>query len=302
MSTLESTTPSQPPYDAACRLAAERLIQLALSEDLGEAGDVTTTSLVDPADLGHVQIVSRADGVLSGGPVARRVFEVLDPKVQFELRVADGAALSRGTVVADLRGPQSALLIGERTALNFLTHLCGIASLTRRFVDAIAGTKAKIFDTRKTHPGWRRLEKYAVLCGGGANHRIGLFDMVLIKDNHLAGWLAADRSRTLADAVRAARARVPAIPIEVEVDSLDQFRQVIGAAPDIVLLDNMSTAQLREAVAIRNAQAPQIELEASGGVALGTVRAIAETGVERISAGALTHSAVALDLGFDWAE
>lgn len=292
---------SEPYYDAACRLAAERLIQLALDEDLGEQGDVTTHALVNPQDQGHVQIVARAAGVLAGGLVAQRVFEILDPAVTFELQVSEGTRLSPGTIVADLRGSQQSLLIGERTALNFLTHLCGIASLTRRFVDAIAGTRAKIFDTRKTHPGWRRLEKYAVLCGGGANHRIGLFDMILIKDNHLAGWLAANPSRTLGDAVRTARLQAPSVPIEVEVDSLDQFRQVIGAAPDIVLLDNMSTDQLREAVAIRDAQAPAMELEASGGVALSTVRAIAETGVERISAGALTHSAVALDLGFDWA-
>jgi nicotinate-nucleotide pyrophosphorylase (carboxylating) len=165
---------------------AEILIRLALAEDLHATGDVTTRALVGPGERGTVQIVVRQPGVLAGMPIARRVFEIVDPVVEFRELQAEGSWVDRGAVTAELSGPLASLLTGERTALNFLTHLCGIASLTKKYADAVAGTQARIYDTRKTHPGWRRLEKYAVLCGGGANHRLGLFDMVLIKDNHLA--------------------------------------------------------------------------------------------------------------------
>jgi nicotinate-nucleotide pyrophosphorylase (carboxylating) len=203
--------------------------------------------------------------------------------------------------VATVTGPLDKLLIGERTMLNFLTHLSGIATLTRRFVDAVAGTKAQILDTRKTLPGYRVLEKYAVRCGGGTNHRMGLYDGVLIKDNHLAAWT---KSESIADAIRTARRKSPGVSIEVEVDTLEQLREALKGQPEIVLLDNMTPARLREAVAIRDALngQPQVLLEASGGVALETVREIALTGVERISIGALTHSAPALDLAFDWSD
>lgn len=281
--------------------AAETLIQLALREDLLDVGDVTTRALVGESETGTVQVVVRAAGVLCGMPIARRVFEIVDPHVQFTAALNDGAVVQRGDVAGEISGSQSSLLTGERTALNFLTHLSGIATLTRKYAEAVAGTRAKVYDTRKTHPGWRVLEKYAVRCGGGANHRMGLFDMVLIKDNHLAGWRAADPSRTLADAVRTARSRVAAgVAVEIEIDQIEQLPDALSGRPDMVLLDNMSLDQLRACVAIRDEVAPGVQLEASGGVNLQTVGEIARTGVERISAGALTHSAVALDLAFDW--
>lgn len=287
-------------FGAAERLAAERLIRIALDEDLGSQGDVTTNSLVSAEETGTVQIVARDDGVLAGLTVAELVFHRLDPSVRVSSRVADGAPLARGLVVAEISGPARSLLVGERTVLNFMTHLCGVASLTRRYVDAISGTRAGIFDTRKTIPGWRVLEKYAVRCGGGRNHRMGLFDQVLIKDNHLADWATSGAGHTVAAAIERVRQQQPSIVIEVEVDTLDQLRDALTANPQIVLLDNMNCDLLRQAVEIRDRTAPGVELEASGGVNLTTVGDIARTGVERISVGALTHSAPALDLAFDW--
>lgn len=296
---MTSNTP--PSLTSAERSAAEALIRLALAEDLGAAGDVTTRALIGERETATVRIVARQAGVLAGLPVARQVFETVDPAVQWTNTLTDGALLQPGNVVADLTGSLRSLLTGERTALNFLTHLSGIASLTRRYVTSVAGTRAGIYDTRKTLPGWRLLEKYAVRAGGGHNHRVGLYDMVLIKDNHLAGWKASGANHTIAGAVRRAReAAGPEIPVEVEVDTLEQLRDALAGHPQIVLLDNMNSERLREAVAIRDAAAPQVELEASGGVSLETVAEIARTGVERISVGALTHSAVALDLAFDW--
>jgi nicotinate-nucleotide pyrophosphorylase (carboxylating) len=288
-------------FDNAARDCALRLITLALEEDLRDRGDLTSRALIDPDAHGAVQIVARRAGVLSGLPVAEMVLWAVDPQVQLACRRRDGAALSRGMVIADVSGPIRSLLTGERTALNFLTHLSGVATLTRQFVDAVAGTKATILDTRKTLPAWRALEKYAVRCGGGTNHRMGLYDGVLIKDNHVAAWCGSDRTHTLTEAVRQARDRSPAgVSIEIEVDSLDQLADALQGAPDIVLLDNMPPAMLREAVAVRDRVAPAVRLEASGGVSLETVRLIAESGVERISVGLLTHSAPALDLAFDW--
>lgn len=288
-------------YSSPEQSAAEALIRLALAEDLGTAGDITTRALIGERETATVRIVARQPGVLAGLPVARQVFEVLDPTVEWSNAFADGASLDAGTTVAELTGSLRSLLTGERTALNFLTHLSGIATLTRQYVAAVAGTPAGIYDTRKTLPGWRILEKYAVRAGGGRNHRVGLYDMVLIKDNHLAGWKASGAMHSVAEAVRQAREAVRGeVPVEVEVDTLDQLRDALAGAPDIVLLDNMDCEMLRQAVAIRDRAAPEVELEASGGVTLATVAAIARTGVERISVGALTHSAVALDLAFDW--
>ncbi|MCA9080300.1 MAG: carboxylating nicotinate-nucleotide diphosphorylase [Planctomycetaceae bacterium] len=279
---------------------AQRLIQQALAEDLREAGDITSQALIPAEEQGSVRIVSRQQGVLAGLPFAELVYAALGDTVQFERHVEDGSRLHPGTAVATITGSVRALLTGERTALNLLTLLSGNASLTAQFVDAVAGTNAKILDTRKTLPGLRLLQKYAIRCGGGANHRIGLFDAVLIKDNHLGAWKAA-RHGTLADAVRHCRAQVSAgIIVEIEVDTLDQFRDAIQGAPDIVLLDNMTCEQLSQAVELRAELGPKVELEASGGVHLQTVAGIAATGVDRISIGALTHSAPALDLGFDW--
>ncbi|MCA9055666.1 MAG: carboxylating nicotinate-nucleotide diphosphorylase [Planctomycetaceae bacterium] len=282
------------------RRAADTLIDLALAEDLGSVGDLTSATLIPAESTGMVQIVARHDGVLAGLPLAAMVFARVDAGIVVSPHVSDGARLCRGDVVADVSGPVRGLLTGERTMLNFITHLSGIATLTRQYVDEVAGTRAVLLDTRKTLPGYRLLQKYAVRCGGGTNHRLGLYDAVLIKDNHLAAW-TSDRRHTLASAINTARQQVPAgVTVEVEVDSLDQLRAVLPADPDIVLLDNMDLPELRTAIAIRDERSPGVRLEASGGVTLETVRSIAETGVDRISCGAITHSAVALDLAFDW--
>lgn len=289
------------PFGDPERKAAEPLIRMALAEDLDEAGDLTTRSLIGESDEAIVDVVVRREGVVSGGPIGAMVFSQLDPRVVWQSFVADGTALPGRTVIASVRGPLRSLLTGERTALNFLTHLSGIASLTQRFVQAVSGTEARVLDTRKTHPGFRILEKYAVRCGGGSNHRLGLHDGILIKDNHLAGWSEFHRGATLADAVRHVRSATGGnVPVEVEVDTLAQLEDVLHARPDIVLLDNMTPAELKEAVALRDRSQAATQLEASGGVTLSNVAEIARTGVERISIGALTHSAPALDIAFDW--
>ena len=283
------------------KLAASRLIESSLLEDLGTAGDITSRAFLNPESTGTVQIVSREPGVLAGIPIAEQVFAAIDSRVRVVSLMNDGAQLSPGSVVAEIQGPTLSLLEGERTVLNFLTHLSGIASLTARFVVEVKGTLAQILDTRKTLPGWRLLQKYAVRAGGGTNHRIGLYDAVLIKDNHLAAWKTANPDQPLAAALQAVRKRVPeGTIIEIEVDRLDQLKEALPGGPDIVLLDNMPPETMREAVAIRNSLAPHVLLEASGGVRLDSVAAIAATGVERISVGALTHSAPHLDLGLDW--
>jgi len=288
-------------FDEPERAAARTLIELALAEDLHDAGDLTSRSLIGEQERAAVQIVARRLGVLAGLPVAKMVFAQLDPSVRCETQVEDGSRLESGTVIATLSGPLRSLLTGERTALNFLGHLSGVATLTRQFVDVAAGARTRIVDTRKTLPGWRVLEKYAVRAGGGTNHRMGLYDGMLIKDNHLAACAESGTAATVAGAVRQARKSVSAeIPIEVEVDILEQLTDALAGAPDIVLLDNMDVTTLRQAVEVRDRLAPDVELEASGGVTLETVAAIAATGVERISVGALTHSAAALDLAFDW--
>jgi len=284
--------------------AADHLIDLALAEDLGpDRVDVTSEVTIPAEAVGSVQIVARQEGVLAGLPIAERVFHRMAGEVHFDVQLQDGSRLSAGAVVATISGPIRTLLTGERTALNFLTLLCGVASLTRRFVDRVEGTSAVVLDTRKTLPGYRLLQKYAVRMGGGTNHRMGLYDGCLIKDNHLAGRKATHPEESLADMLRAIRGELAEdIPVELEVDTLDQLREALPGRPDIVLLDNMSPSQLREAVAIRNEIAPGVLLEASGGVTLETVREIAEAGVDRISIGGLTHSAPALDLGFDWSQ
>jgi nicotinate-nucleotide pyrophosphorylase (carboxylating) len=272
------------------------LIDLALAEDLGDDGDVTSRATISERLRGKAAFVARAPGVLAGIEAAEQVFQRrVDPKVEFQVQRADGYRLAKGETFATVEGPMRSILMGERTALNFLQRLSGVATLTRQFVDAISGLSAKILDTRKTTPGWRRLEKYAVRVGGGTNHRVGLYDMVLIKDNHLAA-VGSD----ITAAIRHAREQFPKLGLEVEVESLAQLEVALAARPDIVLLDNMSVEQMREAVARRNAIAPAVRLEASGGVNLQTVRAIAETGVDRISVGALTHSAKAMDIALDY--
>jgi nicotinate-nucleotide pyrophosphorylase (carboxylating) len=254
--------------------------------------------------------------VIAGLPAIKVLFDEMDIAADVQLATNDGDTVQPGTRLATIAGSARDLLTSERILLNLLSRLSGIATLTRRFVDAIQDTKAKIYDTRKTTPAWRRLEKYAVHCGGGCNHRTGLYDAILIKDNHLAfGREQADNAAySPAQAIRATRAFLaqqigPEVPrgapdpqmlIEIEVDSLEQLRGVLPEQPDIVLLDNMSLEQLREAVKMRNDGGFLAELEASGGVNLQTVRGIAEAGIERISCGALTHSAIGLDIALDW--
>lgn len=273
---------------------------MSLDEDLGEQGDLTCLATI-PAELqATVNIVSRQTGIVSGLPILPIVFGMLPGSVSCSVRLNDGNPVQCGTVLASITGTVRSLLTGERTVLNFMTHLSGIASRTAQFVEQVRGTRAVILDTRKTLPGYRLLQKYAVRCGGGTNHRMGLYDGILIKDNHLA----ARGELSCAAAVAAARRFMVSIDakatIEIEVDSLKQLRDALQERPEIVLLDNMSVEMLRDAVRIRDENAPQTRLEASGGVTLQTVRAIAETGVERISVGSLTHSSPALDLGFDW--
>lgn len=290
-----------PVFDDHARANARQLLEMALREDLDDAGDLTSRALIDEQQRGHVSVVVREPGIVAGLPIIDMVFEQLDPHIEVRRLVEDGTAVEAGVSVAEIRGPLRALLTGERTALNFLTHLSGIATLTHRYVAAAAGTAAQVLDTRKTLPGWRHLQKYAVRAGGGTNHRIGLYDGVLIKDNHLAGWAVSQQAQTIAAAIQTARASVkPGISIEVEVDTLEQLQDALDGPPDIVLLDNMSCDTLRRAVELRNQRQPGVQLEASGGVTLETVAQIAATGVERISIGALTHSAIALDLAFDW--
>lgn len=301
-------------WDSFVEDECRRMVRAAVLDDLERGQDWTTVSLVPMEAMGRANIVARADGVVAGLPAVQIVIDEMDSRIKLQPSdtVRDGLRVARGTVLATISGPARSLLTAERTLLNFLGHLSGIATLTRQFVDAAIGTKARIYDTRKTLPGWRRLEKYAVRQGGGHNHRTGLFDAILIKDNHLAlGVSVAGNSRfTPAEAVRHARdflsQNFPAedarrqMIVEVEVDSLDQLQQVLPERPDIVLLDNMSPDILRQAVAMRNALAPEVELEASGGVSLSTVAGIAAAGVDRISAGALTHSAVSFDVALDW--
>ncbi len=282
------------------------LVARARAEDLGPNNLDITCAVFLPRDRPTVAVMhARKPGRLAGAALLPMIARTYDPAIQVELNAHDGDALSARQTVATFRGPLHSVLAMERVALNFCTHLSGIASLTAQYVDAVAGTKAKIYDTRKTIPGLRGLAKYAVACGGGCNHRIGLYDAVLVKDNHIAHVPPAQLAAALTDAIRKARAWMPATQrpsfVEVEVDTLAQLEIVLRCDVDVALLDNMTPAQMHEAVALRNRIAPggRIELEASGGVNLSTVRAIAATGVERIAIGALTHSAPALDLGLD---
>lgn len=275
------------------------LIRLALREDLDEAGDLTSQAVVGEQRRGAASIVSRQAGVLAGSEMPTLVIEEAGADAVWHAEMHDSYPLLPKSVVGRFEGSARDLLRCERITLNLMSRLCGVATLTSHYVKAIAGTKAKLYDTRKTTPGWRRLEKFAVHCGGGTNHRTGLYDAIMIKDNHLA--LADEAGLTPAGAVRMARQEQPEVVIEVEVDSISQLRDVLSEAPDIVLLDNMTTDQLTEAIQLRDAEAAGVVLEASGGVRLETIGPIAATGVDRISVGALTHSAIGLDLGLDWA-
>lgn len=269
-----------------------RLVRAALDEDQA-FNDISTLATVPSTRSVNSAVVAREDGVICGLPLAMEAFRQLDARVALHVGAEDGTRVARGAEVLRLSGQARGMLSAERVALNYMQRLSGIATLTARFVDLVRGTNAQVLDTRKTTPGWRRLEKYAVRMGGGVNHRLDLQAGVLIKDNHLAA-VGGD----IADAVKRARAlAAPGTPIEVECDALDQVRAAIDAGADWVLLDNMSIDQLERAVALCRGKAVT---EASGGVNLGSVRRIAETGVDRISIGALTHSAPALDIALDF--
>lgn len=297
-------------WNAELQTAVRRLAQLSVAEDLDRWYDWTTVALVPEGTVGEAVVRARTAGVVAGLPAAALLLAEYAADLQLLAQVADGELVEAGQTLAVVTGPARTLLAAERPLLNLLGRLCGIATLTRRYVEAVRGTKTRIYDTRKTLPGWRLLEKYAVRVGGGYNHRLGLYDGVLIKDNHLAlaSRLSPRRHDAPAAAVRRARAFLAAAPegdprrgllVEIEVDRLDDLPAVMAERPDLVLLDNLSIADLQRAVALRDQLAPDVELEASGGITLENVAAVAATGVERISVGALTHSAAWLDVGLD---
>jgi len=303
-------------WSAATEDDLRQIVRLSVREDLDRGQDWTTVSLVGPDGQGRAALVARQAGAIAGLRTLSVVVDEMHAAIDVLLRANDGEQVNASTVVAELSGSARDMLTCERPMLNIVGRLSGIATLTSEYVKRVAGTGTRIYDTRKTIPGWRRLEKYAVHCGGGHNHRTGLFDAILIKDNHLA--MAAAENLSPAEAVRRARdfakslaeaqgrADLPgyvaasSMLIEVEIERLEQLDDVLREGPDIVLLDNMRPEDLRRAVARRNEIAPQVELEASGGVTLESVREIAITGVERISVGGLTHAAKWLDVALDW--
>lgn len=276
---------------------ADRCVRDALQEDLGPEGlDVTSAGLIPCSEQATAWLVTRARAVVSGLPVVERVFRQVDPSLLIEPMLPDGTRVDAGETLMKISGSARSILMAERTALNFIQRMTGIATLTRQYVDEANNPAVQILDTRKTTPGLRLFEKYAVVCGGGCNHRFGLFDRVLIKDNHLAHWVR--EGGTLAAAVETARAAYPDLLIEVEVDTVEQLREVLPARPDWILLDNMPPLVLRECVKLCEGIC---KTEASGGVTLKTIREIAKTGVSAVSVGALTHSAPSIDLALDFA-
>jgi nicotinate-nucleotide pyrophosphorylase (carboxylating) len=281
-----------PPALSLPRYLVEQAVATALEEDLGGVGDITTNAIIPPDAQGDASIIVRKPGVIAGLDLAAASFKSLDPDVRFTRIVEDGSKVEAGATIARIAGKTRALLTGERTALNFFGRLSGIATLTAGYVAAVEGTHAKIVETRKTTPGLRALEKYAVRCGGGTNHRFGLYDAVLVKDNHIAA------AGGLAEALNAVRTAVGhLVKIEVEVDTLDQLEEVLRFPIGAVLLDNMDVGTLKRAIALVKGR---VITEASGGVTLESVREIAKTGVDLISVGALTHSARSLDSSLEW--
>ena len=292
-----------------------QLVRLSVREDLADQYDWTTVATVPLDKLGAADIVIRQAGVVAGMRIAELVFDEMGIDSEVEILVEDGDVVEAGTTAVSLSALAVDMLTAERIILNFMGRMCGIATLTSEYVKLLAGTGVAVYDTRKTTPGWRRLEKYATRCGGAVNHRNGLHDAILIKDNHLAACAATlsgddgsdvignaiGKSRELIqDVVAAGNSIAATMPIEVEVDTLEQLQIALAYHPDVVLLDNMSNDQLRSAVAMRSDVASEVQLEASGGVTQQTIRAIAETGIDRISVGALTHSAKSLDVALDW--
>jgi nicotinate-nucleotide pyrophosphorylase (carboxylating) len=283
------------------------LILLAQREDMGQAGDITSRLLIPDDQIGVGTLVQREMGIAAGLPIVEMICRVYDERLRvemipgFHMEIIEGRfSDARSTPLVRIRGPMRSLLAAERVILNFLQHLSGVATLTQRFVRRVAETRAKIYDTRKTIPGMRLLDKYAVRCGGGMSLRMGLHDAVLVKDNHIAATPLKELTGFLTGLTQRAKAEAPGRWIEVEVDSLDQLREVLKVpAIDVIMLDNMDCPRMEQAVELRNRAAHRPALEASGGVSIETVRAIALTGVDRISVGAITHSAPALDIGLD---
>ena len=303
--------------DADTTADCAKLIEMALAEDIGAANlqdgrDCTTDSIVPGSVTGSAAFVSRAGGIVCGVEVAKLVIDRHALNLKLDCHLNDGDRVEPGQAIAEISGPAAEILVLERTCLNFMCRLSGISSLAHQYAQEIQGTNACVLDTRKTTPGWRRLEKYAVACGGGKNHRMGLYDAVMIKDNHLAFRRSQteNKSLTISDAIKVVRdwidEHAQSLPngsqtvLQLEVDTLDQLEIALETSVDVVLLDNMTNEQLASAVKLRNEQAPKVLLEASGGVNLSTIAGIAATGVERISVGALTHSATNFDIGLDW--
>ncbi|UUZ82163.1 carboxylating nicotinate-nucleotide diphosphorylase [Paenibacillus sp. P26] len=275
------------------RASVNRSLKLWLEEDIG-MGDVTTMTTIPREQQSKGIIHVKDTGIVAGLSVAESVFALVDPELRFEAKVAEGTPVAKGTVIAEVSGSTRSILLGERLALNLLQRMSGIATRTRQYVDRLEGLPTRLVDTRKTTPGHRLLEKYAVRVGGGHNHRFGLYDAVMIKDNHIKG------AGGIAKAIEAARANIPhTMKIEVEVETLEQLEEALAARPDIVMLDNMTPAMMKEAVQRMKQQAPHIIVEASGSVTLDTLRTIAETGVDVISVGRLTYSVEALDISLD---
>ena len=304
-------------FSSAAQADCLKLIEMALTEDIGTSNledgvDCTTDSIVPKQAAARAAFVSRADGVVCGVEIAKLAIKHFAPELKLEVEVEDGQAIKPQQTIAVMVGSAHDILTMERTCLNFMCRLSGISTLTGKYVKEIEGTKACVLDTRKTTPGWRRLEKYAVACGGGENHRMGLYDAIMLKDNHLAFYrsLVEDNQDTIPTTIKIARQWIndnaTKLPngektiLQLEVDTLEQLEIALGTDCDIVLLDNMDCDQLKRGVAMRDDKAPKILLEASGGVNLKTIGEIAQTGVERISVGALTHSAVNFDIGLDW--
>lgn len=275
--------------------AVAAVVRHAVAEDLMGGVDVTSTATIPADHRSSATFGARRSGVVAGIAVAAAVIETVcgDDAGDFQALVADGTLVEPGTIIAEVTAPTRLLLTAERTALNLLCHLSGVATVTRRWADALAGTSAVVRDTRKTTPGLRALEKYAVRCGGGSNHRMGLSDMALVKDNHVAA------AGGVAEAFRRVRALAATIPVEIEVDSIDGLREAITAGADEVLIDNFTPEEMRAAVAVRNEANPAVRIEASGGLTLESAREVAETGVDYIAVGELTHSARVLDIGLD---
>ncbi len=275
----------------------KELIKLALVEDLGPINrDVTSDSLVPPEEVAEAHMVAREACMLAGANVATEVFQQVNPELKCEVCIPDGSSVEKGAVVLVIKGSAQSILTAERTALNFIQRMSGVATVTAEYVKTAGNPDVMLLDTRKTTPGHRAFEKYAVLCGGGTNHRIGLYDAVLIKDNHLASWVKK-HGTGVGEAVAAARAKYPDLKIEVEVDTIDQLKEALTTKPDWVLLDNMPPPVLRECVALCKGIC---KTEASGGINLNTIYDVAQTGVDAISVGALTHSAPSIDLALDF--